>query len=96
MIVLIQEKTLQFARDLYCREDEDLERFWPKNWRETKKLLQDYGYNDPKELYICLDDCHNCLWDVMTHPSSKCRYCNKEGSIKYYCLGLSVKIILWC
>ena len=90
------DDVLQFAKDLFCREDPDLETIWPKNWRETKRLLQNYGYKDPKELFICLDDSHYSLWDVMADPSSKCKYCGKEGSIKYYYLGLSDKIILWC
>ncbi|XP_031549912.1 uncharacterized protein LOC116287378 [Actinia tenebrosa] len=90
------DDVLQFAKELFCREDPDLETFWPKNWRETKRLLQNYGYKDPKELYICLDDSHYTLWDVMTDPSSECRYCGKRGSIKYYYLGLSDKIVLWC
>jgi len=90
------EDVLDLARDLYCKENNEVKLLWPKNWRQTEKLLKDYGYKDPKELYICLDESHLASWDVMESPLATCRYCGKIGSIKYYYIGLSDKIERWC
>lgn len=90
------EDILQFAKDLYCRNEIQLADLWPKDWRETQSVLRKCGYEDPKELYICLDDSHYCQWDVMEDKEALCRYCKKAGSIKYYYLGISQKIKLWC
>lgn len=32
----------------------------------------------------------------MENAEGKCRHCGKEGSIKFYYLGISDKIQLWC
>lgn len=90
------EDVLIFARDLYCKDNNEIKSLWPKNWSETEKLLKDCGYKDPKELYICLDDSHYATWDVMESSSATCRHCGKHGMIKYYYLGLSDKIERWC
>ena len=29
------EKLLKYAKDLYCKGDCSLEKYWPSNWRET-------------------------------------------------------------
>ena len=89
------EDVLTYAKDLFCRNDQSLVRYWPKNWRETKKMLNECGYQDPKELFICLDISHYSQWDVMDTPDATCRHCGKKGSIKYYYLGLSDKIRTW-
>ncbi|KAJ7391176.1 hypothetical protein OS493_019307 [Desmophyllum pertusum] len=49
------EEVLIFAKDLFCRSNQSLTAYWPKNWRETEKLLKEYGYQEPKEFTICLD-----------------------------------------
>ena len=91
------EDVLAFAKELYCKPpDCNLEEYWPKNWRDTQKLLKDCGYKDPKELFICLDDSHYAQWDVMDSPNATCRYCGKVGKIKYCYLGLCDKIERWC
>lgn len=69
------EDVLQFAKDLYCRNEIQLADLWPKDWRETQSVLRKCGYEDPKELYICLDDSHYCQWDVMENKEALCRYC---------------------
>ena len=43
------EKLLKYAKDLYCKVDCNLEKYWPCNWRETEILLKEVGYEDPKE-----------------------------------------------
>ena len=53
------EDVLLFSKELFCRNDAELEELWPSNWWETQKLLKTCGYKDPRELYICLDESHN-------------------------------------
>ena len=42
------ENLLEYEKDLFCKGDHNLEKYWPSNWRETKKLLREVGYGDPK------------------------------------------------
>ena len=42
------ENLLEYEKDLFCKGDHNLEKYWPSNWRETKKLLKEVGYGDPK------------------------------------------------
>jgi len=90
------EKLLKYAKDLYCKGDCNLEKYWPSNWRETEKLLKDVGYENPKEYFICLDNSHPANYDIMDSKDSCCTFCGKHGTIKYYYLGLPQKIKLWC
>ena len=90
------EDILQFSKEIFCRNNIELENQWPKNWCETQVLLRKCGYKDPKELYICLDESHYCHWDVLESPDALCRHCGKRGTIKYYYLGISDKVQLWC
>ena len=90
------EDLLDFSKQLFCRNDSELKKLWPKNWRETQALLRKCGYKDPKELYICLDESHYCHWDVMESSTAVCKYCGKQGTIKYYYLSISDKIQQWC
>lgn len=89
------EEVLSFAKDLFCRSNESLTAHWPRNWRETVALLKEFGYKEPKEFTICLDESHPCHWDLMDSPNATCRHCGKNGKIKYYYLGLSEKIRTW-
>ena len=90
------EKLLKYAKDLYCKGDCNLEKYWPSNWRVTEKLLKDVGYENPQEYFICLDNSHPANYDIMDNKGSCCRFCGKHGAIKYYYLGLPQKIKLWC
>lgn len=63
------EDVLQYAKKLFCRNDLELTKHWPKNWRETGNLLKEYGYRSPKQLFVCLDDSHYTQWDVMEDPT---------------------------
>lgn len=90
------EDVLRFSKELFCRNDDELKKLWPKDWRETQALLRKCGYKDPKELYICLDESHYCHWDVMESHTAVCKYCGKQGTIKYYYLSISDKIQQWC
>lgn len=48
------------------------------------------------ESYVCLDVSYYCHWDVMESPESRCKYCGKKGTIKYYYLSIADKIQQWC
>lgn len=91
------EEVLTFAKDLFFCNDcnRSALNYWPRNWRETEKLLKEFDYRGPKEYFICLDGSHPCHWDLMESPSSLCKHCGRPGSIKYYYLGLSDKIRTW-
>ena len=90
------ESLLNYAKDLYCKGDKNLEQYWPSNWRETEKLLKEVGYEDPKEYFICLDESHHANYDVMESKDSQCRFCGKPGTIQYYYIGIQQKVKLWC
>ena len=92
------EDVLTFAKDLLFRNDHNNSSaldYWPKNWRETEKLLKEFDYKGPKEYFICLHESHPCHWDLMDSSMSTCKHCGRHGSIKYYYLGLSEKIRTW-
>ena len=36
------DNLLEYAKDLFCKGDPSLEKYWPSNWRETEKLLKVY------------------------------------------------------
>ena len=66
------EEVLVFAKDMSCHSNQSLKAYWPKNWRETKKLLKECGYKESKEFAVCLDQSHPCHWDVMDSPTATC------------------------
>ena len=92
---------LVFARHMFCRgrglEDEDqaIKNIWPSNWESAKKHLVKLGYQDAKEYFICLDDSHKRHWDIMERETDTCQHCGKQGTLKYYYLGLQGKVKHW-
>ena len=58
------EDLLCFARRMDCRgkeideEDHTVKLRWPKDWEQAKKFLDDAGYEDAKEYFICLSAAH--------------------------------------
>ena len=95
------EDLLCYARRMYCRgkgvseDNPDIEKIWPKDWRQARQYLVDSGYEDAKEYLICLNGSHEQHWDIMMSSTQKCRYCGEAGTIKYYYLGLKAKVTQW-
>lgn len=52
----------------------------------------------PKDMFICLNSCHPCSFDLFESSSDKCRFCNEVASncIKYSYLPIRDKILRWC
>ena len=74
------------------------ENVWPRSWQAAIRMLERSGYNEPQDLYICLDSSHPCSFDVIKSQEGSCKYCAKKGSdgIKYSYLPLRNKILQWC
>ena len=95
------EDLLCYARRMYCRgkeideEDHTMKIKWPRDWEQAKKFLDDVGYEDAKEYFICLSGAHKNHRDIMKSATEKCRFCGEAGTIKYYYLGLRSKVKLW-
>ena len=89
---------LQFGRELYGKGANDISctEHWPSSYRSAMSLLEANGYRSPKEFYICLNESHYCLYDVLSSDSDRCKYCNETGSIKYSYLPLIDKVQRWC
>ena len=83
---------LEFARDLYCKDDVGLRQKWPKDYRAAKKLLYDLGFVDAKIYFVCLDDSHHANWDLLDNSTQQCKYCGKPGTIKFYYSSIKDKI----
>ena len=71
------ENLLAYAKDLYCKGDRNLEKYW----RETEKLLKEVGYEDPKQYFVCLDGSHHANYDIMEDKNSLCRCKGADAGI---------------
>lgn len=80
---------------MYCRGKEINEEDHTMKIRWPKKFLDDVGYEDAKEYYICLSAAHKNHWDIMEFATEKCCFCGEAGTLKYYYLGLHSKVKLW-
>lgn len=95
------EDLLCYARRMYCRgkeideEDHTMKIRWPRDWEQAQKFLDDVGYEDVEEYYICLSAAHKNHRDIMEFATEKCRFCGEAGTVKYYYLGLRSKVKLW-
>lgn len=89
------EEVLSFVKDLFCRSNESFIAYWLRNWREIVAFFKEFGYKELKEFSICFDESYFCYWDVMDFFNVICRYCGKNGKIKYYYFGFSEKIRIW-
>ena len=91
---------LEFGKEMYYKNHEMQpdENVWPRSWQAALRMLERSGYNEPQDLYICLDSSHPCSFDVIKSQEGSCKYCAKKGSdgIKYSYLPLRNKISQWC
>ena len=85
------EGLLKYAKDLYCKGDHNLEKYWPSNWRETEKILRDAGYEDPKKYFTCLDKSHYANYDILESKEVLCRLCKKPGKYSTTNILFSIK-----
>ena len=67
---------------------------WPETYRDSMKLIQEFGYQSPQKMHVCLSSSHPWLWDVTSGEKEVCRYCHERGDIPYYYLSLSDKVCL--
>jgi len=59
---------LEFGKEMYCKHQNLLqpdENVWPTSWQAAIHMLERSGYNEPQDLYICLDSSHPCSFDVI-------------------------------
>ena len=70
------EDVVTLVKDLLFHNDcnRSALNYWPRNWRETEKLLKEFDYRGPKEYFISLDGSHPYHWDLMESPSSLCKH----------------------
>ena len=83
---------------------------WPKDWAAVQSLLEEQGYSDAREYYICIcreeKEVRRCgktsmkynysrNWSVMSSKDELCPHCGNSGYIKYYYLGFSSKVKNW-
>jgi len=87
---------LKFGRDLYCKNNQSLLRRWPTTWSACMNILKEAGYKEPTTYYVCLDESHPNLWNLMHNPHDVCKHCRKAGTIQYYYLSLMDKVKRWC
>lgn len=92
------ESLLHWGKNLYCKQDQELQAVFPGTWSETTTLLNDHGFDDykPRLFYVCLNKVHPCHYQVMESPDDLCKYCDQPGSIKYYYIGLKGRVKQWC
>lgn len=82
------EDLLCYARCMYCRgkeideEDHMMKIRWPRDWEQAQKFLDDVGYEDVKEYYICLSAAHKNHWDIMEFATEKCRFLRRSRNCK--------------
>jgi hypothetical protein len=109
--ILEYGKNLLLAGNINEGIDRDvLLTLWPKNWANVQKLLQDEGYEDAKEYFICF--CreekkttrngktttklvYSGKYSLMENKNDSCKHCGNRGYLKYYYLGLKAKVKNW-
>ena len=64
------EDVLTFPKGMFCRSDQSrsdqsLKSLWPKNWRETEKLLKKFGYKNWPYVSMKVTQVNMMLWVLM-------------------------------
>lgn len=90
------EDILKWGKDIHSQRDENAGGKWPLSWVYCLALLQDIGYKSATLYWICLDECHPCLYGLMEQKDEACPHCGKKGTIPYYYMSLIAKVKRWC
>lgn len=94
------EDLLRWGKNLYVTNktltENNVPTLWPSKWDEACSLLENIGYNTPKQSWVCLDLSHPCLYGLRENKEDCCPHCGKIGSIPYYYLSLASKVKRWC
>ena len=74
------------------------EHLWPQSWQSAIKMLEDQGYQDAVDYFVCLSNSHPCTYDTFSGLKSTCRLCKSPVSscIRYSYMPLQQKIRQWC
>ena len=78
---------LQYGKEQYCKGTAGarFEYLWPQSWQSAIKMLEDQGYQDATDYFVCLSNDHFCSCDIFSGLKSACRICESPASscIKY-------------
>ena len=66
-------RVLSYGRDLYCKGDPQLLRYWPRSWQAVTKLLKMKGYKEPITYQICLSTEHPTCYNIMNSTELVCK-----------------------
>ncbi|KAL5494533.1 hypothetical protein EMCRGX_G015886 [Ephydatia muelleri] len=66
-------RVLSYGRDLYCKGDPQLLRYWPRSWQAVTKLLKMKGYKEPITYQICLSTEHPTCYEIMNSTELVCK-----------------------
>ena len=61
-------KVLNYGRDLYCKGDPIVLKYWPKTWHDCISLLSGEGYTEAIQYWICLNRELPCCYDITNSP----------------------------
>jgi len=90
-------RILQYGKEQYCKGTAGarFEHLWPQS---AIKMLEDQGYQDAVNYFVCLSNSHPCTYDIFSGLKSTCRLCKSPVSscIRYSYLPLRQKIKQWC
>ena len=73
------EDILKWGKDIHSQRDENAGGKWPLSWVYCLALLQDVGYKSATLYWICLDECHPCLYGLMEQKDEACPHCGKKA-----------------
>ncbi|KAL5506629.1 hypothetical protein EMCRGX_G008326 [Ephydatia muelleri] len=67
-------RVLNYGRDLFCKGDPNIIKYWPKTWQDCISLLSGEGYTEAIQYWICLNREHPCCYDITNSPEELCNY----------------------
>ena len=54
---------LQYGKELYYKGNSGFENLWPQSWQSAIKILEDQGYKDALNYFVCLNNDHPCSYN---------------------------------